>query len=187
VTLSVEARRESDGYRIGLEVADTGIGIDVNGKADIFHAYQHVQAVDGGTGLGLFIAQRIVKAMGGELAVSSKPGVGTSFSFQIVARAVGHTLVAPSELARPSSPPVDASHASAPNHSRAPSVKALDELARFARNGRLTDVEEWIERHAADAGLAGLLRDVQARVEALDFQGIEVLVESLKTRETARF
>ncbi|MXN76752.1 hybrid sensor histidine kinase/response regulator [Burkholderia sp. 4701] len=180
VTLSVDARRESDGYRIGIEVADTGIGIDVNGKADIFRAYQQVHAVDGGTGLGLFIAQRIVKAMGGELAVASKPGVGTAFSFQIVARAVGHTLVAPSERARLSSPQADATHAP----SRSPSVEALDALARFARNGRLTDVEEWIERHAADAGHAGLLREVQARVDALDFHGIEVLVESLKARQT---
>ncbi|MGU7770231.1 sensor histidine kinase [Burkholderia sp. MR1-5-21] len=183
VTLTVDARQEAAGYRIGLEVVDTGIGIDVDGNADIFQAYQQVHAVDGGTGLGLFIAQRIVKAMGGELVVSSKPGVGTSFSFQIVARAVGRTLVPPSELARLASPEADATRAAVPNISRYPTVGALDELARFVRNGRLTDVEEWIERHAADSGHAGFLQEVQKHLDALDFQGIEVLIESLKSRE----
>jgi signal transduction histidine kinase len=182
VTLSVTARQEAGGYRVGLEVADTGIGIDVTGKTDIFRAYQQVQAVNGGAGLGLFIAQRIVRAMNGELAVSSKPGVGTSFSFQIAASAVGHTLVPPSDLPRPSPPEADARHAAVSRITRYPSVKALDELARFARNGRLTNVEEWISRWANDPGYAGFLQEVQKHVDALDFQGIEVLVDSLKSQ-----
>ena len=46
----------------------------------------------------LFIAQRIVPAMQGELVVSSQPGVGMSFTFQIVAPAIGHALIPASAL-----------------------------------------------------------------------------------------
>ncbi|MBN3789509.1 sensor histidine kinase [Burkholderia sp. Ac-20353] len=182
VTLSVDAHREADGYRIGLEVADTGIGIDVAGKPDIFRAFQQVQAVNGGTGLGLFIAQRIVTAMNGELAVSSKPGVGTAFSFEISAPAVEQRLVPPSALQRPSPPMVDAGHPSHPSVSRVthhPSVHALEELARLARDGRLTDMEAWIGRYANDSRYAAFLDEVQKHVDALDFHGIDVLVDAL--------
>lgn len=182
VTLSVHAHREANGYRVDLEVADTGIGLDVTGKTDIFRAYQQVQAVNGGTGLGLFIAQRIVRAMNGELVVSSKQGVGTSFSFQIAASAIGHTLVPLQDLPRPSPPKTDAGHPPVSRITRHPSAKALDELAQLARNGRLTDIEEWISRCANDPGYAGFLQEVQKHVDALDFQGIEVLVDSLKSQ-----
>ncbi|AJY39301.1 sensor histidine kinase [Burkholderia humptydooensis] len=180
VTLSAHARRQADGYRIGIEITDTGIGIDLTERADIFRAYQQVHVVNGGTGLGLFIAQRIVRAMNGELAVSSQPGVGTSFSFEIAAPAVGHALVSPAARPGPSQPDADAEHAPASRAPRHPCAEALDELGRLARDGRLTDIEDWIGRYAHDPGYAAFLQEVREHVDALDFQRIEARVDALR-------
>ncbi|KMW48549.1 sensor histidine kinase [Ralstonia pickettii] len=176
VTLTVEAHKQVDGYRIGLEVADTGIGIDVAKKTDIFGAYQQVQAINGGTGLGLFIAQRIVKAMRGELLVSSRPGVGTSFTFEIVAPALGHVLIDVDDLPRPAQPKTEPARPRTPT--LRPPAQDLDELAQFARNGRLTDVEDWIRRFANVPGYASFLDEVQKCVDALEFAAIEALLGS---------
>lgn len=180
VTLSVHAFRDEDAYRMVFEVADTGIGIDITRTSDIFRAYQQVQSVNGSTGLGLFIAQRIVRAMQGELVVSSKPGVGTSFSFQTVAPAIGHTLVPPSELLRPVRTKAEAVRAIASRTTRHPPAHALDELTRLAREGRLTDVEEWLAQHVGDSGYAAFVQDVREYLDVLDLHGIEMLVGSLK-------
>jgi signal transduction histidine kinase len=187
VTLSVDATEESGEYRIGIDVTDTGIGFDVDREADIFHAFQQVHPTDGGTGLGLFIAERIVASMGGRLRVSSKPGTGTSFSFAIAARAVGSAVVAPPHPDRTMPP---ASDATATNidvrHITAyPGHEALDKLATFARNGRFTDVEKWIDAHAIYADHADFLRQVRHHIDVLDFQAIERLASALSSREAS--
>lgn len=40
--------------------------------------------MNGSTGLGLFIAQRIVNIMGGKLQLESAPSRGTKFSFELI-------------------------------------------------------------------------------------------------------
>jgi signal transduction histidine kinase len=180
VSLFVDAYEEAGDYRIGIEVADTGIGFNVDGNADIFRAFQQVNPTDGGTGLGLFIAERIVKSMGGTLQVSSRPGAGTSFSFGIVARAVGTELVSPPHPDRSSAPAAVAAPVHVVNRSSHPDVEALDKLAAFARNGRFTDMEKWIEIHQARTDYADFIGEVRKRIDALDFQAVEMLVDELK-------
>lgn len=81
-------REEAGGARLLLSVRDTGIGISPLAQARIFDAY--AQAEDsttrryGGTGLGLAISRRLVEAMGGHLAVESRPGEGSCFLFSLV-------------------------------------------------------------------------------------------------------
>ncbi|RQR23249.1 hybrid sensor histidine kinase/response regulator [Burkholderia sp. Bp9143] len=180
VTLSVGAYPEDDAWRVVFEVADTGIGIDIGKTTDIFRAYQQVQAVNGGTGLGLFIAQRIVRAMQGELAVSSQPGVGTSFTFQIVAPAIGRAMMPASALVRRADPVEQDEPESAAHAMRCPPPRALDELAVLASEGRLTDIEEWLGRHADASRHAAFVQAMRERLEALDLHAIERLAASLK-------
>ncbi|VBB16656.1 sensor histidine kinase [Burkholderia stabilis] len=185
VTLSVHAAREGDAWRLLFEVADTGIGIDIAGTGDIFRAYQQVQAVNGGTGLGLFIAQRIVAAMGGELAVSSRPGAGTSFSFPVVAPAIGHALVPVSELVRRFQPADDTEPEIAAPSLHGPSDDALDELIVLAGEGRLTDIEEWLGQFANEPGHAAFVQDVRNHLDTLDLPAIGKLAESLQRARAA--
>ena len=76
-----------DAARIRFSVADTGIGIPGDKLADIFGAFtqadQSTTRRFGGTGLGLAISKRLVEAMGGELAVESVFGEGSTFAFSI--------------------------------------------------------------------------------------------------------
>jgi two-component system CheB/CheR fusion protein len=75
---------DEPGGRLGIEVADTGIGIEPGVLSRIFDAFEQGAAdvTDrfGGLGLGLAICRALVKAMGGEItAHSAGPGQGAAF------------------------------------------------------------------------------------------------------------
>ncbi|MCD2174342.1 ATP-binding protein [Rhizobium sp. C4] len=73
--------------RIRFSVIDTGIGIAEDKLGTIFEAFSQADQTTtrqfGGTGLGLTIARRLVTAMGGEIAVTSRLGTGTNFHFSL--------------------------------------------------------------------------------------------------------
>jgi PAS domain S-box-containing protein len=86
VTVSVSMDPENaDLLQIGVE--DTGIGMTAEQAAKIFQPF--VQADSsitrrfGGTGLGLAISHKFAKAMGGDIQVTSEPGVGSLFRISI--------------------------------------------------------------------------------------------------------
>ena len=175
VTLSVTATPQADTCVLRFAVSDTGIGIDQNRGADIFSAFQHVQATSGGSGLGLYIAQRIVSAMGGSLGVSSTSGQGTTFSFELSvpvteASDAGWVAVEQREIE-----PVRKSLVShAPSNASRPE-QALDELASLALHGRLTDIEGWIEQHAQEPDHAAFVAQLRELLEQFDFAGVHAL------------
>ncbi|MFY0562761.1 ATP-binding protein [Archangium lansingense] len=80
----VVVRARSDGERVRFEVADTGEGISPEHQQRIFEKFYRVPGANtGGAGLGLSIAQEIVQAHGGEMGLSSEPGVGSTFWFTL--------------------------------------------------------------------------------------------------------
>lgn len=88
VNVSVHAaQQEPDCVELVFGVRDTGIGIPENKLSAIFEPF--VQADNsysrryGGAGLGLSIASRLIKLMGGTLSVESKPGAGSLFKFTL--------------------------------------------------------------------------------------------------------
>jgi PAS domain S-box-containing protein len=78
--VALSARREADA--VAICVADTGIGIAAAELASIFQPYRRgtLRQPREGVGLGLFIAQSLVKAHRGRIEVESVPGQGTRFT-----------------------------------------------------------------------------------------------------------
>lgn len=76
-----------------FEVEDTGIGIEPDKLDEIFRPF--VQAESGhtrrqsGTGLGLTISRRLAHLLGGDLTVTSEPGVGSCFTLCLPGAAPG--------------------------------------------------------------------------------------------------
>jgi signal transduction histidine kinase len=79
----VEARRVPDAVEI--TVADEGVGIPASQQGRIFTKFFRVADDQAGTGLGLFIAQGLVSAMGGRMWVDSEEGRGSRFTFELPA------------------------------------------------------------------------------------------------------
>jgi signal transduction histidine kinase/DNA-binding NarL/FixJ family response regulator len=72
--------------KLSFHIEDTGIGIDSAQIEKIFQPFEQVGEVSykkEGSGLGLTICQKIARMMRSEIIVSSKLGVGSSFSFEL--------------------------------------------------------------------------------------------------------
>ncbi|GJP54723.1 hypothetical protein CLOM_g13773 [Closterium sp. NIES-68] len=74
--------------RLVITVEDTGEGIPKAAQKNILKPFTQADAsttrVHGGTGIGLSISRHLVALMGGKLAFSSRPGVGTTFFFDVL-------------------------------------------------------------------------------------------------------
>jgi PAS domain S-box-containing protein len=77
----VEARRGTDAVEIS--VADEGVGIPASRLDRVFDKFFTGGESHPGTGLGLFIAQGLVNAMGGKIWVNSNEGRGSRFTFEL--------------------------------------------------------------------------------------------------------
>jgi len=87
VVISVSAAATGGTAKVTFAVRDTGIGIAAEHTSSVFKEFTQADSTMtrryGGTGLGLAISQRLVRLMGGELAVTSEVGRGSEFSFSL--------------------------------------------------------------------------------------------------------
>ncbi|MDR1003026.1 MAG: response regulator [Oscillospiraceae bacterium] len=69
-------------------VADSGIGMTEEQMSKLFKSFRqadtNIALKYGGTGLGLAISRNIVRLMGGDIAVSSRPDKGSVFDFNVI-------------------------------------------------------------------------------------------------------
>jgi signal transduction histidine kinase len=90
-TVAVSCARQGD--EVHLSVSDTGTGISPADQAHLFERFFRAREATergvAGVGLGLTIVQAIVRGHGGEVAVDSTPGVGTTFHVTMPLRGGG--------------------------------------------------------------------------------------------------
>lgn len=73
-------------------VGDDGPGIAPDDQAKIFDKFQRLERSEGepeGSGLGLYIARRLARRMGGDVTVESVPGQGSRFTLSLPAQGAG--------------------------------------------------------------------------------------------------
>jgi signal transduction histidine kinase len=86
-SVTVDIHRHEDGVEI--DVADTGVGISPEARQFIFEPFRQVESPltrrHGGVGIGLYIAKRLLKLLGGTVTVESELGRGSTFHVRIPA------------------------------------------------------------------------------------------------------
>ncbi len=107
ITLSVRRVSEpEDGDWINFRVTDTGIGMTPEQLARLFARFSQADETTtrrfGGTGLGLAISRAFSRLIGGDIAVESTHGVGTSFTLRVPAHMPERSVDAGLEEALPS-------------------------------------------------------------------------------------
>ncbi|PUZ29357.1 hypothetical protein DCC81_07845 [Chitinophaga parva] len=77
----VHIHTRQEGKYVILSVEDNGIGIPQDGMKKLFTIYGRLDMNVEGHGVGLYLANKIIHAAGGDLKVESTPGKGSKFSF----------------------------------------------------------------------------------------------------------
>ncbi len=182
VTLDVRREVIEGGEWLLLRVSDSGIGMDAEQQAFVFHDFEQADPSTtrryGGTGLGLAISRKLCRLMGGEVDVQSEPGTGSVFSIRLP---LPKSTATPVEL--PSS-----------DSAGGPLVLVIDDdpSVRELICRQLSASREDYRVVASDNGEAGLClaRELRPAVILLDIQmpGLDgwAVLEALKTsNETA--
>lgn len=192
IYLELTATELESHWQLQFSVSDSGIGITAEQQAKVaqdFHLLKGgIKGVNAGLGLGLYIAQNVLQKMGVELNFGSSRGLGAAFSFELNVLADEQVISwrAPQEL--PLLDAVDltslADDQAKPPGSDAPvsgllTIPPLEnrqELASMAREGLLTEMEDWLSNVSAQyPACADYLNKIQDAISRIDLTTVEQL------------
>ena len=155
------------GDSVAFAVRDAGIGMSEEQLAKLFQRFQQADASTtrrfGGTGLGLSITQAFSAMLGGDVAVTSAPGQGSTFTVTLPAR------VAPPEAEAAVAEDAAAEGAQGADGGRGVVLVIDDDAAQLELTARFLEREGFAARTAPDGcrGLA-LARSLRPRAILLD-------------------
>ncbi|WP_017524964.1 sensor histidine kinase [Pusillimonas noertemannii] len=165
--------------KLEFKVLDTGPGIEAGFLAMLFQKNQRPDQEWPGTGLGLYIAQRIAKNMGGVLEVVSESGKGSCFSLVLRVPACSQTPL-PAEWQPLESKLETGGTAVAhgpPSGGKPPGV-VLEKLAAYALQGSYSDIDKLLESAVFSSSCHdGFRIAVKAALDELDFDAIHQLAQ----------
>ena len=102
VLFSVSCKWEDENVLMSFRVRDTGVGIKEKDLPNVFSSYGQIDISEkfksGGTGMGMYIIERIAKMMHGTISVSSEYGKGSVFSLRLRQKLASKELISPDVL-----------------------------------------------------------------------------------------
>jgi len=96
------AAERAEGGASVITIADQGPGLDAEKARSLFALFeQRRTALEPGLGIGLWVASRLVSAMGGAISVANTPGQGAHFHVKLPPHQTDHVAPAPQNLQTP--------------------------------------------------------------------------------------
>jgi PAS domain S-box-containing protein len=87
ITLTLKERLEGDQHITDVAVKDTGIGVKPEDQEKLFQAFSQVDSDLSrryeGTGLGLYLSEKLASLLGGHLSFVSQPEIGSTFTLSL--------------------------------------------------------------------------------------------------------
>lgn len=169
---------------IAFDIVDTGIGIEPAEQERIFESFgqNRGEKADGedGTGLGLVISREIATLLGGELALASIPGQGSTFTVYLPLVYAG-----PASVPSASGKPVTAAPETAPDPVLADKMILVvddDRMSRFALTAILE--KQGMQVRNADSGAEAL--DILSRNTAVDAVFMDIMMPGMDGHQATR-